>query len=184
MREAVPKVSSIVYFSFNLLGPSILGKSTEITVTKNNIFETDKKNTLDLLEQLKQNNEHNIVYQNKILELDSGYSNLKDLNKDLVFNVLNLKGEIVKTKSVANEGVQGRSGANDGPRENHGVCGWAHGKGVAGGSTGKVLRAVPLLQALQSGIWEWSLDPRRQTIQSLVTPRLTSFVKKASAPFK
>ena len=74
---AILLLSSIVYFSFNLLGPSILGKSTEITVTKNNIFETDKKNTLDLLEQLKQNNEHNIVNQNKILELEAELKDIK-----------------------------------------------------------------------------------------------------------
>ena len=74
---AILLLSSIVYFSFNLLGPSILVKSTEITVTKNNIFETDKKNTLDLLEQLKQNNEHNIVYQNKILELEAELKDIK-----------------------------------------------------------------------------------------------------------
>ena len=30
-----------------------------------------------------------IKLENKMLELDSGYTNLKDLNKDLVFNVLN-----------------------------------------------------------------------------------------------
>ena len=30
-----------------------------------------------------------IKLENKMFELDSGYSNLKDLNKDLVFNVLN-----------------------------------------------------------------------------------------------
>ena len=41
-----------------------------------------------------------IKLENKMLELDSGYSNLKDLNKDLVFNVLN------QTSSTSNNIVK------------------------------------------------------------------------------
>ena len=40
-----------------------------------------------------------IKLENKILELDSGFSNLKNLNKDLVFNVLNQSSNSTSVRS-------------------------------------------------------------------------------------
>ena len=59
---------------------------------KINIDELEDLNKDLVMQMLKLDNKlaaKVIKLESKILELDSGYSNLKDLNKDLVFNVLN-----------------------------------------------------------------------------------------------
>ena len=40
-------LSSLIYFSFNLLGPSLSSKSTETIVIKNDIYETNEKKSFD-----------------------------------------------------------------------------------------------------------------------------------------
>ena len=70
-------LGSLIYFSFNLLGPSLLSKSTETIVINDDIYETNEKNVSiasiannykhlknksnisDMLRQQTQNNKHN-----------------------------------------------------------------------------------------------------------------------------
>ena len=88
-------LSSLVYFSFNLLAPSLGIKSTETIVTKNDINETkekkvsiatiannykhlkNKSNISDMLRQQTQNNKHNRLNKIRIIELESELKNIQ-----------------------------------------------------------------------------------------------------------
>ena len=91
-------LSSLVYFSFNLLAPSLWIKSTQTSVKKNDIYETNEKkvsiasiannykhlknksNISDMLRQQTQNNKHNRLNKIRIIELES---ELKHVQKKL-----------------------------------------------------------------------------------------------------
>ena len=113
-------LSSLIYFSFNLLGPSLSTEPTETIVTKKDIYETNEKkgsiariasnykhlkiksNISDILRQQTENNKHSILNKNKILELES---ELKNIQKKLKysFDLSNKRIEklkIIETKNT------------------------------------------------------------------------------------
>ena len=114
-------LGSLIYFSFNLLGPSLLSKSTETIVIKNDIYETNEKrvsiasiannykhlknksNISDMMRQQTEDNKHNILNKNRILELESELKNVqKKLNSS--FNISNEsieKLKIIETKNTS-----------------------------------------------------------------------------------
>ena len=114
-------LGSLIYFSFNLLGPSLLSKSTETIVIKNDIYETNEKrvsiasiannykqlknksNISDMMRQQTEDNKHNILHKNRILELESELKNVqKKLNSS--FNISNEsieKLKIIETKNTS-----------------------------------------------------------------------------------
>ena len=113
-------LSSLIYFSFNLLGPSLSTEPTETIVTKKDIYETNEKkgsiariasnykhlkiksNISDILRQQTENNKHSILNKNRILELES---ELKNIQKKLKysFDLSNKRIEklkIIETKNT------------------------------------------------------------------------------------
>jgi len=88
-------LSSLVYFSFNLLAPSLWIKSTQTIVKKNDIYETNEKNVSiasiannykhlknksnisDMLRQQTQNNKHNRLNKIRIIELETELKNVQ-----------------------------------------------------------------------------------------------------------
>ena len=113
-------LSSLVYFSFNLLGPSLSTESTEIIVTKKDIYETNEKkgsiariasnykhlkiksNISDILRQQTENNKHSILNKNRILELESELKNIQKKLKSS-FDLSNKRIEklkIIETKNT------------------------------------------------------------------------------------
>ena len=114
-------LGSLIYFSFNLLGPSLLSKSTETIVIKNDIYETNEKrvsiasiannykqlknksNLSDMMRQQTEDNKHNILNKNRILELESELKNVqKKLNSSFTISNESIeKLKIIETKNTS-----------------------------------------------------------------------------------
>ena len=113
-------LSSLIYFSFNLLGPSLSTEPTETIVTKKDIYETNEKkgsiariasnykhlkiksNISDILRQQTENNKHSILNKNRILELESELKNIQKKLKSS-FDLSNKRIEklkIIETKNT------------------------------------------------------------------------------------
>jgi murein DD-endopeptidase MepM/ murein hydrolase activator NlpD len=113
-------LSSLIYFSFNLLGPSLSTESTETIVTKKDIYETNEKkgsiariasnykhlkiksNISDILRQQTVNNKHSILNKNRILELETELKNIQKKLKSS-FDLSNKRIEklkIIETKNT------------------------------------------------------------------------------------
>ena len=113
-------LSSLVYFSFNLLAPSLSIKSRDTTVTKNDIYETNEKkvsiaslannykhlknksNLSDMLRHQTQNNKNNILNKNRILELESELKNVqKKLQSSFILSNQTIdKLKVIETKNT------------------------------------------------------------------------------------
>ena len=113
-------LSSLIYFSFNLLGPSLSTEPTETIVTKKDIYETNEKkgsiariasnykhlkiksNISDILRQQTENNKHSILNKNRILELEIELKNIQKKLKSS-FDLSNKRIEklkIIETKNT------------------------------------------------------------------------------------
>jgi hypothetical protein len=115
-------LSSLVYFSFNLLAPSLWIKSTQTIVKKNDIYETNEKNVSiasiannykhlknksnisDMLRQQTQNNKHNRLNKIRIIELESELKNVQKKLKSS-FNLSNQRIDKLKVIDTKNSNL-------------------------------------------------------------------------------
>jgi murein DD-endopeptidase MepM/ murein hydrolase activator NlpD len=115
-------LSSLVYFSFNLLAPSLWIKSTQTIVKKNDIYETNEKNVSiasiannykhlkiksnisDILRQQTQNNKHNRLNKIRIIELESELKNVQKKLKSS-FNLSNQRIDKLKVIDTKNSNL-------------------------------------------------------------------------------
>jgi murein DD-endopeptidase MepM/ murein hydrolase activator NlpD len=115
-------LSSLIYFSFNLLGPSLSTEPTETIVTKKDIYETNEKkssiariesnykhlkiksNISDILRQQTQNNKHNRLNKIRIIELESELKNVQKKLKSS-FNLSNQRIDKLKVIDTKNSNL-------------------------------------------------------------------------------